>query len=754
MKKRIISSFLAAVMVVSMAVPVSAAENNIEIEGNDSNQVIEQEIPELEENNEYYELDENGEAIESNYSEEIKINENADEITIDAAGLEPRYYPIAGYPKVKPDVWKKVEWPMDEAFAYIAAAEIQAYKRGINVDLSEVALEYFNWNPVQDPLGLMSDDRNETAGGHHWYNGLVVNQPGFVNRSLAKWVGPVDESVMPFSGMSEYAKGNGLPNIQYSVAADKFHLQNWEEFKLYVPEDIPRVKQWIKDKGSVVVQYSRFLDFYNKATNSYYYFKHPDSSEPVNTASVALIVGWDDNYSKDNFYSYYENDDGSKIVGKPEKNGAWLMRASSSDGYVGQDYFWISYEDNALSGLYDKGNDYKPSFGSAYGLDFEDASNYKYNYQYDGANSNQNIAVNMELLGANVFIAATNDPLTAVGAEFFISPMIRKSKKAEQNYKIKVYKNCDANKPDSGQLVSTVQGTVERSGYKTIKLPSPVPMTAGTRFSVVLELSNSVTDMANCLVAEGNFNNVYSDEFRYRVTAKAKPGQSFWKRGRIYIDGREYDLYDWEDVTKHNQTGNLRIKAYTGGAGGNNNNNSNLPFTDVDANKWYYNAVKYVYDNKIMSGTSATTFQPTANTTREMMVTIVYNTAGKPATNYNGKFKDVPNGKWFSTAVSWAVNNGITSGKSANSFGVGESVTREQVAVFLYNFAKFQGKDVSAQADLGKFADAGNVSSWAKTAMSWANAKGIINGSNGRLNPKGNATRAEIAQMIMGYKTK
>ena len=179
-----------------------------------------------------------------------------------------------------------------------------------------------------------------------------------------------------------------------------------------------------------------------------------------------------------------------------------------------------------------------------------------------------------------------------------------------------------------------------------------------------------------------------------------------------------------------------------------------IPYNDISSNSWYYNAVKYVYDNKIMSGTSVNTFAPDLSTTREMMVTIVYNAAGKPTANYNGKFADVPNGKWFSTAVSWAVNNGITSGKSDNMFGVGENVTREQVAVFLYNFAKNQGKDVSAQADLSKYGDAASVSSWAKTAMSWANAKGVINGSNGKLNPKGNATRAEIAQMIMSYRQK
>lgn len=178
-----------------------------------------------------------------------------------------------------------------------------------------------------------------------------------------------------------------------------------------------------------------------------------------------------------------------------------------------------------------------------------------------------------------------------------------------------------------------------------------------------------------------------------------------------------------------------------------------LPFNDVPSNAWYHNAVRFVYDNKIMSGTSSKSFSPNSSTTREMMVTIVYNAAGKPDTSYRDKFADVPNGMWYSNAVSWAVRNDITSGKADNLFGVGEPVTREQVAVFLYNFAKHQGKNISARADLTKFSDVASVSSWARVAMSWANAKGVINGSNGKLNPKGNATRAEIATMIMNYRT-
>lgn len=181
------------------------------------------------------------------------------------------------------------------------------------------------------------------------------------------------------------------------------------------------------------------------------------------------------------------------------------------------------------------------------------------------------------------------------------------------------------------------------------------------------------------------------------------------------------------------------------------NDNKDINFNDVPTNAWYYNAVKYVYDKKLMSGIGNNNFAPQNPTNRAMMVTILYNAANKPDVEFDNKFNDVSDGKWYSKAISWAVKNGITSGKGNGTFDINGNVTRQEVAIFLYNYAKNNGQDVSAQADLSKFSDAGSVASWAKTAMSWANAKGIINGSNGKINPTGNASRAEIATMIMNY---
>ncbi len=185
-------------------------------------------------------------------------------------------------------------------------------------------------------------------------------------------------------------------------------------------------------------------------------------------------------------------------------------------------------------------------------------------------------------------------------------------------------------------------------------------------------------------------------------------------------------------------------------------------FSDVPAGKWYSKPdgpIAYVIANGIMNGTGdGSTFAPEDPCTREMSVQILYNAEGAPGADPSNPFEDVIDGKWYYKAVTWALANNVTSGKSATLFGAGENVTREQLAQFLMNYAKKRGFDTTARADVSKFPDNAQISGWAKDAISWANANGIINGKakNGKnyLDPKGNATRAETAQMIMVFRKK
>ena len=175
-------------------------------------------------------------------------------------------------------------------------------------------------------------------------------------------------------------------------------------------------------------------------------------------------------------------------------------------------------------------------------------------------------------------------------------------------------------------------------------------------------------------------------------------------------------------------------------------------FSDVRKSDWYYNAVKYVYEHKIMSGTNSTTFASNQNLTRGMIVTMLYNMENHPSIKGTSKFSDVQNKNvYFYNAVVWASNNNVVSGYANGKFGPDDNITREQLATILYNYCRYKGKYKTVYADYSKFIDSNKISSFAKWGMNWTVGHKIVNGSNGKLNPQGTATRAEAAAMISNY---
>lgn len=178
---------------------------------------------------------------------------------------------------------------------------------------------------------------------------------------------------------------------------------------------------------------------------------------------------------------------------------------------------------------------------------------------------------------------------------------------------------------------------------------------------------------------------------------------------------------------------------------------SALPFGDVASTAWYSEAVKYVYENGMMNGTGDGQFSPNATTTRAMIVTILHRLELEPAASASD-FADVASGSYYANAVNWAASNNIVNGISSSSFAPNTAITREQLATILYRYASFKGYAVTASNALDNYTDAAQISSYATTAMQWANAEGLITGSTGMaLNPKGNATRAEVATILMRF---
>ncbi len=177
----------------------------------------------------------------------------------------------------------------------------------------------------------------------------------------------------------------------------------------------------------------------------------------------------------------------------------------------------------------------------------------------------------------------------------------------------------------------------------------------------------------------------------------------------------------------------------------------NEPFTDVEESEWFYNSVKYVYENNLFNGTSETTFEPNATITRAMMVTVLHRMTDSPVLG-NSIFADVPDNTWYTDSINWAAVNNIVNGISDNLFAPNDDITREQMAVMLYRYSQFNGQDVSMKSDLAEYVDTSEISGWAMDAMKWANAKGLITGRGASILAPGDiATRAEIATVIKRY---
>ena len=175
-----------------------------------------------------------------------------------------------------------------------------------------------------------------------------------------------------------------------------------------------------------------------------------------------------------------------------------------------------------------------------------------------------------------------------------------------------------------------------------------------------------------------------------------------------------------------------------------------MPFTDVNSNSWYFNAVEFVYNKGIMQGVSSTKFGPNGTVTRGMLVTMLWRMAGEPYVG-GGSFDDVASGSYYATAVAWAAKNGIVDGYNSTRFGPNDAVTREQIATMLYRYAKWLGYSASGSS-LAGYSDASSVSSWAKDAMGWAVKNSAVTGVTAtQLNPASSATRAETAQMFMNF---
>lgn len=179
---------------------------------------------------------------------------------------------------------------------------------------------------------------------------------------------------------------------------------------------------------------------------------------------------------------------------------------------------------------------------------------------------------------------------------------------------------------------------------------------------------------------------------------------------------------------------------------------NHLPFTDVKENDWFWDEVGFVYGNRVMNGTTPTTFEPYKEVSRGMMVTLLWRIDGKPVVSSRLKYKDVPQGTYYTEAVRWATHVGIIHGFTPLDFGPDAAVSRQQIAAILYRYAKYKGYDIRVSGTLRVFRDEGVVSSHSRVPLNWAIGKGLMHGrANGTLDPQGTATRAHAAAILSRF---
>lgn len=233
-----------------------------------------------------------------------------------------------------------------------------------------------------------------------------------------------------------------------------------------------------------------------------------------------------------------------------------------------------------------------------------------------------------------------------------------------------------------------------------------------------------------------------------KVTITVTPGRNATVQ-RITVtdeDGERLKLTENRDGTYSFTMPNGAANVYARFSG------SGLPFADVPSGSWYYDDVAYVYDTGLMTGLTATTFGPNLSTTRGMIVTILWRMENEPAAKHGCPFADVRRGSYYEQAIAWASENGIVTGFDASTFAPDRAITREQLAAILFRFAAYRGMDaVTLRENLSSFQDQAAISAYAVSALNWAVGEGLMQGTGDKLEPTGNATRAQVAAMLRRF---
>ena len=396
---------------------------------------------------------------------------NANDVTYYTNGVSASSEIPASYQLDKtkfPDVGDQGNYGTCWAFAAMGLSEFDLVSKGLadkNIDLSELQLVYYSYNSVVDPLGGTEGDQAKYYNGSTEYS--YFNRGGmyeYAVRRLSQWSGAVKESDVPYTVENiNNVLNNGLDD-EYAYSKNVAHLEN--AYKLSLKNNTDDVKRAIMKHGAVGVQYYHSYSYllWNSVKQLYTYYDPGINGGAHNV----MIVGWDDNFSKDNF-----------VGDKPSNDGAWLIR--NSWGFT-QSYFWMSYENHSL-------------MDTAWVFDMNTVDNYDNNYQLDGGIDCYKVTNNIcnYKTYSNVFTVQSkpdvaSENLEAVSLSFTHASNVK--------YKIEIYTDLKNNNPYNGtkQETATTEGTTDYEGLYTISLNDVVELKPGSSYSVVVTTDDYALD--------------------------------------------------------------------------------------------------------------------------------------------------------------------------------------------------------------------------------------------------------------------
>lgn len=226
-------------------------------------------------------------------------------------------------------------------------------------------------------------------------------------------------------------------------------------------------------------------------------------------------------------------------------------------------------------------------------------------------------------------------------------------------------------------------------------------------------------------------------------------GKTVARNGSVET-GHRYIVADASAAVRMTTAGQFGVQGTATVASG--GQSGTLPFRDVTNKNWYYDAVAFVYEKGYFSGTAADVFSPNTSMTRAMLATVLHRVSGQKAPGGGADFSDVPAGLWYSDGIAWASAHGIVNGMGNGTYCPDRAVTREELVTMLYRYQTDRKGDTSAKGSLAEYPDGSRVADWARNAMEWAVGAKLVQGRDtGHLDPKGTATRAEVATILQRF---